>query len=463
VNQLRTLSLAKSFASRRQLLKALGAGAAVAPFVPTLDAWAQMGGSGGKPPQRLLLLFTPDGIVPDLYWPKGSETDFTFPTGGILEPLNRHKADMIVFKDMPRHNGGSGGAHEHAMGGLWTGNSIASNQVMAASADQIIAKGLAPKTDFPSLQFGVMSYYDSGSANAKAASVNSYMIASGPKARMPAEADPYKAFDRVFGGDFNTGMPGAGASTSAPAMDRIRAERKSVLDFLKTDLALVKAKVGKDDIGKIDAHNQSIREIEERLAGTKGDAILTSCKAPDKPKMVDLNKGENLPELCTIVNKIVAATFACDRTRIASLQYSRAFSNAIHTWVGAKETHHTLSHGTQNAPVLAKIQVFYMNHIAQLLDDLKAFQENGKPMLDNMLVVYANELYLGWTHGVSPSPCFWAGKAGGAINRTGRFLDYAGKYDHNQMLQTMAHVMGVKVQKIGDLGAMGTLPDILAT
>jgi hypothetical protein len=244
-------------------------------------------------------------------------------------------------------------------------------------------------------------------------------------------------------------------------MERIRAEKKSVLDFLKADLSAVKAKVGKDDVGKIEAHNQSIREIEERLNGSKGDAILTSCKAPDKPKTIDLNKAGNLPELCTIVNKIVAATFACDRTRIASLQYSRAFSNEVHTWVGAKETHHTLSHGTQNAPVLAKIQVFYMNHIAQLLDDLKSFQENGKPMLDNMLVVYANELYLGWTHGVSPSPCFWVGKGAGAVKKTGRFLDYAGKFDHNQMLQTMTHAMGAPVTKVGDLGAMGILPDII--
>jgi hypothetical protein len=459
VNHLRTLALGKSITSRRALLKAMGASALVSPFIPTLNAWGQATGANA---QRLLLLFTPDGIVPELYWPKGTENDFTFPAGGILEPLNRHKADMIIFKDMPRFNGGSGGAHEHAMGGLWTGNSIAGNQVMAPSVDQIIVKGLAPKTDFPSLQFGVQSYYDSGNANAKAASVNSYMIASGPKARMPAEADPYKAFDRVFG-TFKPPAPGGAPTGPSPEMDRIRVEKKSVLDFLKADLNAVKAKVGKDDISKIDAHNQSIREIEERLAGTKGDAILTSCKMPDKPQTIDLNKGANLPALCTVVNKIVAATFACDRTRVASLQYSRAFSNEVHTWVGAKETHHTLSHGTQNAGVLAKIQVFYMTHIAQLLDDLKGFQENGKPMLDNMLVSYANELYLGWTHGVSPSPCFWVGKGAGAIARTGRFLEYGGKFDHNQMLQTMAHAMGVKVNKIGDLGAMGTLPDILKT
>jgi hypothetical protein len=130
--------------------------------------------------------------------------------------------------------------------------------------------------------------------------------------------------------------------------------------------------------------------------------------------------------------------------------------------VGAKETHHTLSHGTQNAPVLAKIQTFYMEHAAGLIDELKKVEENGKPMLDNMLVVYANELYLGWTHGCSPSPCFFVGKGGGAIKSTGRFIDYAGSHDHNQMLQTVAHAMGVKVDKVGDLGKSGILPNILS-
>ncbi len=457
MNHLRTLSLGKKAVSRRQLLKALGVSAAAAPLIPSLDGWAQAAGS----PQRLLLLFTPDGIVPDKYWPTGSETAFNFPAGGILEPLNRHKADMIVFKDMPRHNGGSGGAHEHAMGGLWTGNSINANQGMAPSVDQIIAKTLPKATDFQSLQFGVQSYYNAGDANAKAASVNSYMIYSGPRARVPAESDPYKMFDRIFGGFKAPTGGGAAPAGPSPQMEKIRAEKKSILDFVSADLQSVRTKVGKDDAAKIDAHQEMVRDIERRLAGTVGGGVMAeACTTPNRPAMLDLNSNANFPMLCTLTNKLVAVTFACDRTRIASLQYSRAFSNHVHNWVGAKETHHTLSHGTANAPVLAKIQTFYMEHIAQLVDDLKAMKEAGKPMLDSMLVVYANELYLGWTHGVSPSPCFWMGKANGGVKSTGRFLQYGGQYDHNQMLQTMAHIMGVKGMKVGDLGKPGILPDL---
>jgi hypothetical protein len=461
VNYLRTLQLGKVgrkvSPSRRQLLKALGVGVAASPLIPSLDGWAQ-----GAAPKRLLLVFTPDGIVPEQWWPTGTETAWNFPAGGICEPLNRHKADMIFFKGVTRFNGGSGGAHEHAMGGLWTGNSISGNQGMAPSVDQIIAQKLPKATDFQSLQFGVAPFFDQGNANAKSASVNSYMIYSAPKAKVPAEGDPFKMFDRIFGGGFMAPAAGGGPSMPNPAMDKIRAEKQSIIDYVSGEIGDVKLKVGKEDGLKIDAHLETVRDIERRLTGMGTQPVSASCAPGMKPGMVDLNSNASHPLLMPIVNKMVAAAFACDRTRIASLQYSRGFSNTVHSWVGANATHHTLSHGTQNAGVLAKIQNWYMGHMAQLIDELKKVEEQGKPMLDNMLVVYGNEVYLGWTHGVSPEPTFWLGKLGGVVKSTNRFIDVGGKNDWNQMLTTVARAMGVTVDKVGDLGTPGIIPNLIA-
>jgi hypothetical protein len=462
VNYLRTLERGKvghgRSPSRRQLLKALGVGAAVSPLIPSLNGWAQ---GNAAAPQRLLLVFTPDGIVPEQWWPTGTETAWNFPTNGICEPLNRHKQDMIFFKDIPRFNGGTGGAHEHAMGGLWTGNSISGNQGMAPSVDQIIAQKLPKVTDFQSLQFGVAPFFDAGDANAKSASVNSYMIYSAPKAKVPAEGDPYKMFDRIFGGGFMAPTAGATPAAPNPMMDRIRAEKQSIIDYVTGEIADVKMRVGKEDGSKIDAHLETVRDIERRLMGEGSRPVSAACAPGTKPGMIDLNSNASHPLLMPIVNKMVAAAFACDRTRIASLQYSRGFSNTVHDWVGAKATHHTLSHGTQNAPVLGKIQNWYMGHLANLVDELKKVNEGGKTMLDNMLLVYGNEVYLGWTHGVSPEPTFWMGKLGGMVPSTGRFLDIGGKYNWNQMLTTIAAAMGVKVDKVGDLGTPGIIPNLL--
>ena len=102
---LRTLELGKKAPTRRHLLKALGVGAAAAPLIPALDGWAQ---SNVAAPRRLLLVFTPDGIVPEQWWPTGSETAWNFPAGGICEPLNKHKADMIFFDGLKRDTFGPG-------------------------------------------------------------------------------------------------------------------------------------------------------------------------------------------------------------------------------------------------------------------------------------------------------------------------------------------------------------------
>ena len=244
---------------------------------------------------------------------------------------------------------------------------------------------------------------------------------------------------------------------------RIRAEKQSILDFVKADINDVRMKVGKEDGAKIDAHLETVRDIERRLSGaTAGGEVLAACAPGQKPMMLDLNKNESFPMLIPLTNKMVAAAFACDRTRIASLQLSRGFSNHIHTWLGAKETHHTISHGAGNAGILGDIQQWYMNHISGLLDELTTVQEGGKPMLDNMLVVYGNELFLGWTHGVSPEPTWWAGKLGGKVKSTGRFIDAGGNNNWNQMLTTIAQAFGVMVDKVGDLGTGGIIPGLIS-
>jgi hypothetical protein len=104
-----------------------------------------------------------------------------------------------------------------------------------------------------------------------------------------------------------------------------------------------------------------------------------------------------------------------------------------------------------------------MTHMAGLLDELSNVQEMGGPMLDNMLVVYGNEVYLGWTHGPSPEPTFWVGKLGGTVKSPGRFVNMGGTgANWNQMLTTIARAMGVTVDKVGDLGSAGIIPNLIS-
>src|SRR5690348_2783544 len=97
MTHLRMLSRGQGATSRRQLLRALGVSAAATPFIPALDGWA-----AAAPVKRLLTVFSPHGVIPENYWPSGTETAFTFAPGSILEPMKAHQADMIVFKGLVR-------------------------------------------------------------------------------------------------------------------------------------------------------------------------------------------------------------------------------------------------------------------------------------------------------------------------------------------------------------------------
>jgi hypothetical protein len=260
-------------------------------------------------------------------------------------------------------------------------------------------------------------------------------------------------FDRLFAG--GSGTPGA---TDADA-EQLRIKRKSILDFVSAELGdLQRTVVGRDDRVKIDSHLESVRDIERRLQNP-----VKACGGTPRPDgTLNIDLGENFPKLIGIMNSLAAAAFACDRTRIASMQYSRGFSRHTHTWLGLKDWHHTISHDKGATKPLTIMQRWYMERFKELLDLLKGTMEFGKPMLDSMLVVYVHELYTPWNHVAQPASCWTVGRANGAIPRPGRFIDYNNSGDHNQFLTTMCHAMGATaVTKVGDLGSAGTLPNIL--
>jgi hypothetical protein len=449
VSEMRPPRISTPRTSRRQLLKALGVSAAAAPFVPALDSWA-----AGGPTKRLVTVFYPHGVVPENYWPGGTETAFTLAPNSILEPLTPHKADMIVFKNLKRPSRGPG-EHERCGGNLWTGTALAagSQDANGPSVDQIVAKKVGAGVDFESVQFGVQTSYW-GENDAKPGSPNTSLIYAGPRARVYPELDPEKQFARLFG---SGGLTGPGAANMGD-IERTRAEKKSILDYVKAELMDVQQRVATSDRRKIDSHLELTRDIERRL-----QAPARTCGAVEKPAGgMQLLLNDNFPALLKVMNKLLVAAIACDRTRVASMQYSRSFSMHRPAWLGIKDGHHTLSHNTGMKAQMTTIARWYMQQVSDLLTDFKAVQEGGKPLLDNLLVVVASELCTPWNHVAEPSPNLFFGKAAGAVPRTGRCIDFANQHDHNQFLTTVCQAMGATdVNHVGDLGMDGILPGIL--
>jgi hypothetical protein len=460
---LRSSLINRRATSRRSLLKALGVSVAASPFVPTLDGWAA---AGTKAPQRLVLLFAPHGVNPAKYWPvkgpSGAETDFSFPAGddAILKPLLPHKADMIFFDGLKRDTFGPGD-HERLFVSLYTGSKVGPNHKHSnfISIDQIVANRWAPakETAFPSLQFAVQNWFWAGSF-AREGAADSEMIYSGPDAQVPAEWDPYKMYAKLFGDT----VAGAGAGDDAAFM-KLRAQKKSLLDFVNGELQTFQTQVaGKSDRAKVEHHLTAVRELERNL-----QAPAATCGGIESPAgMIDPKQNDNHPVLIPIMNKLLAAALRCDRTRVASMQYSRAFSEFYFRWLPgfkADRFHHDISH-MANDPRIGVIQQWYQARFAELLQMFKDATEFGEPMLNNMLVVNAMEMETPWNHScANRQPNWLAGKLGGVVPRTGRLLDYKGANDHNQFLVTVLHAFGLTdINKVGELGSLpGKLPNVL--
>jgi hypothetical protein len=443
--------------SRRDFLGGVKTAAALAPFVPFLNREAEA--APASTPIRFMILSTYNGAVPAQYWPEGGETDFTFRPGSTTEPLAPYRTKMIFPMNMKRQRSGGGG-HESAFRCLWTGAGQTGSgggfggYAAGPSVDQIIAKALpAGQTTFPSLQFGVQ--HDGPGANPTVLTVMTYAAAGQPLA---PESNPYTMFDRLM-----IGSTGAPTGISKDQLEKLKVRRQSVLDLVRDDLKALSPRVDRSDRVKIEQHVNGISEIEKRLnmpvnAPTAG----ANCSATAVPMGIDLKANESFPELLGIQNSLAVSALACDRTRVASMQWSRGFSQVRHTWVGVNLEHHTLSHMTSAANQAQKFAIdrWFHERMAELLHQMDSVQEAGGTLLDNTMLIFCNDLSEGAAHSVAPAISWVAGKGGGKL-KTGRLLDLSA-YDFTQMMLTGAQVMGVNVTQIGSLGKPGAITSLLA-
>jgi hypothetical protein len=432
---------------RRHFLQASLAAAAT---IPLLNA-ERATGQDAMFPRRLLIFYTPNGTIGPEWKPTGSETDFSF--GRILAPLEPHRSKLLVLSgvDMALADSGYGSHHTRGIGGLLTGRPILSGTFESAgpptagwgsgiSIDQHIAKTLTPDTPFRTLELGVQVI------DAEVRGRISYLGASQP---VPPIESPYDAFDRLFG----SVMPGG---STDPALERLRRERQTVLDLVREELSDVRSRVGADDRLKLDAHIESVREIERRL-GSQTTEPGGNCQIPSVGDRLDIQAPANMPTIGKLQMDLAAAALACDLTRIVTLQWTYAESNQTFPFLDIDQFHHVMSHaGDADADArenLTKINVWYAEQLAYLLDKLASYGEGEATLLDNTVVLWCNEVGKGNNHSHRDLPFLLAGSCGGHF-RTGRFVDYLSGggtgHPHNNLLVSLAQAMGTTDTSFGD-------------
>ncbi|HYT93953.1 MAG TPA: DUF1552 domain-containing protein, partial [Gemmataceae bacterium] len=95
--------------TRREFIRDLGIAAAVVPFIGNLPSIGFANQQRRK--QRLVVMFSPDGVVPNTFWPdaEGSLAGVTLKPS--LSPLEPFKSRMLTLHGVCDRVRGDGDAH----------------------------------------------------------------------------------------------------------------------------------------------------------------------------------------------------------------------------------------------------------------------------------------------------------------------------------------------------------------
>jgi hypothetical protein len=453
--------------SRRAALRGAGG---ILVGLPALEAMMPRSARAATAaPRRLVIFYTPNGtdaqITEPEFWPQQTGTNFVL--GREVTPLQPLRSHLLIVSGvngeimkqedyrenptLPGANqtmGSRGDLHSTGMSEMLTGafflydpasgsvpGSLAGGYAGAISVDQYIAKKIAPPTRFPTLEFGVMNTTDAGVLPF------SRMISGGPNMPIPAEQDPAKMFTRIFT---------SGAPVGKTTVDQSVAQRKSVLDFVLAESSRLEQRLGTPDRQRFDAHLTQVRELESRLRPVSTPVVTqASCDSiqaiqnPGDP--LDIANfpatGKNHMDLLTLALK-------CDVTRIASLQWSWARSNVVHSWAGATKGHHDMTHFGQTSELIA-VNNWYAQQLAYLGQALLATPDvDGKSLLDNTIIWWCSDSGWAYTHNFNGIRTFFLGSCGGAV-KTGQHVA-AGGVPHQRVLVTLMNAMGLMENQFGD-------------
>ena len=420
--------------TRREFIRDIGVSAAMMPFLANMPCFASSKTPGRK--QRVIIMFSPDGVVPSTFWPDEVGADFTLKES--LKPLDPFKSKTLILNGLSDHVKGDGDSHMRGIGCLLTGIELFPGNVQGGgetpagwasgpSIDQeiknFLQKDKATRTRFGSLEFGVMV--------PERADTWTRMSYAGPNKPIAPVDDPYQMFDKLYG--------------------RVKDQEslKSVLDDLKEDMDKVRKKVSLQDRQILDDHTTLVREMEVDLR-TAGKEMSHAVPVIEPGVRRD---NDSMPTISKLQIDLLVNSFAGDFARVATLQYTNSVGQSRHRWLGINEGQHDLSHEPDNnldaQKKLTRINQWYCEQLAYLAKRLQETPEPGGPgnLLDNTTIIWTNELGQGNSHTLQNIPFVLVGNGLGF--KMGRSLKFA-NVAHNRLLLSMAHGVGNRLPSFGN-------------
>lgn len=435
---------ARNLISRRTVLRGLGAAVAL-PWLEAmgpLTAWATDSTTAKPAPNRMAILYVPNGKNMADWTPKAEGAEFELPA--ILEPLAPVKDKLLVLTgltaDKARAHGDGGGDHARALAAFLTGSqprkTDGTDIRAGTSVDQVAAARIGDQTRLASLEIGCEQGSMAGNCDSGYSCVySSTMSWRSATQPLPKEVNPKLVFERLFGG---------GADAQRAKRDQ---ERKSVLDFVREDAGDLRTKLGINDQRKLDEYFTAVRDIEQRIERAEK---LPPVKTPDiaKPTGAPAKYDEHI----RLMADLMVLAFQADVTRVCTFVLANEGSNRPYPFIGVPEGHHDLSHHANDMKKKAKIKeinTFHVKQLAYLLEKLKSIPEGDGTLLDHCMIAYGSGNSDGNAHNHDDLPILVAGGGCGTL-KTGRHLKFAKETPLNNLWVSLLDRMSVKVQTLGD-------------
>ncbi len=444
--------------SRRAVIRGAGTIAIGLPWLECMedDVKAQ---AAPATAQRFVGVYQPGGTVIDKWRPTGSESAPVY--GTILAPLEPVKDKLIVVDGLEMKSA-IGEQHQSGMVAFLTGAVQAVAQKYSASRpgadsaslDQIIASKIS-KNVKPMASLQVAVRWATGKSHGLLSPINALNFEdTTANAPMPPRLEPSEIWTALFGR----------LSPMTATMDEALLRKKSILDFVDKRYTALATRMGASDRAKLEDHLDKIREIENGLTET-GMPVIAACKPPtlidtsdynaksglnsaDDGSLKDTQTDQAIPKVGTLMMDMLVMALACERTAVATLQWSDSEAKHTFPWLNLSEHHHYYQHdGGFNAPACEKIAIWYSQMHLHLLQSMAAVDMGGHTLLDESVVLFGSEISDPPTHKKQNMPFLVAGNGGGL--RTGRWLKYSGG-SHSNLLVSILNLFGDSRSKFGN-------------
>lgn len=402
----------KGALNRRTLLRgAIHGGAAAAVGLPLLEAMLDGNGealaTGAPLPRRFVTWFFGNGVNLDQF-----EPNMPGSAGYALSPLLQDLADvkdyLTVCTGLQNRARITQTHHEGLT--AFTGYDYFDRPDLPGFAsdfggptiDQVIADRIEGATPIHSLQFQVTK----GFSPADSGATSQQLSAQGQPGRLVfkrGEANPRTIWRSLFGAP-----PG-------PA-----GVRSSMLDFVKEDVTKMRGRLGSADQIRMDAHLQSLRELE----------VAINCAAPPEPSEENLLESpfEPVASVNSIMAELLAVCFACDATRVASVLFL-PLAGEVTLGVDVPNTdmmtHHNWSHnqsgtGDDGQNAYDQNVRYIMNRFGDWMRALKnRLEPDGTTTLLDSTILFASSDCANGLHQINRQPILLGGHGRGHLLHPG--------------------------------------------